>query len=301
MEAKKILELKGHAMAVYAVAQGREPHLVFTASADKFVAEWNLDTGMPEAFSVKVDTAAYSVKYIESKSLLLIGTSAGHLHVIDLHSKQEIRNLALHQKAIFDIAVNEENGQVISLSAEGLMAVWDSTDWSLVLQIPLGQFKLRQGRYNHDYSRFALVSGDGMLRIFETEFFNEIYTIKAHSDGANAVAWHPNGKQLITGGKDAYLRFWDVDNDYQKLKEIPAHNFAIYSIVFSPNGRFCASASRDKTIKIWDANAFDMPLRIDRKSHQAHVNSVNSLYWSPFNSILCSGSDDKALMLWQIS
>jgi len=301
IQVKKIQELKGHAMGIYSISAGSALDTVFTGSADRMVAEWNIKSRLPEAFSVKLDNPVYSVKFFKSKSLLLVGTSTGNLHVIDILQKKELKNFSLHKMAIFDIMVNEANGHVITLGGDGLMAVWDSADWRLLLQLPLSVEKLRKGRFNSDCSKIALGGRDGYLRVFETEFYNEIFSVKAHEDGVNSVAWHPNGKHLISGGKDAYLRIWSVEKGFEMIKEIPAHNFAIYSIAFSPDGKFCATASRDKTIKIWDAETFDMPVRIDRKSHHGHLNSVNDLYWSDSDALLCSVGDDKSLMLWQIS
>jgi len=66
------------------------------------------------------------------------------------------------------------------------------------------------------------------------------------------VRYSPDGKFLLTGGRDAHLNIWQTDS-YELIKSIPAHNWAIYDIVFNPDTTLFATASRDKTIKIWDA------------------------------------------------
>lgn len=287
-------------MGIYTLVRGREKNRILSGAGDKFIAEWNSESLLPESFSVKMEQSVYALKYIAQKELLLIGTSLGNLHVIDLAKKEEIKNLELHQKGIFDLQYHEKHQLAISMGGDGLMAVWDVNTWELKLQFPLCHEKLRKARFNEDQSLLAVACGDGRVRIFETAFFNEIHSIEAHKEGANSVAWHPKKPLLLSGGKDAYLRFWNIDKAFEKVREIPAHNFAIYNIVFSPDGKYCATGSRDKTIKIWDAASFDQPLRIDRKGLQGHSHSVNTLYWSKDDGRLYSGGDDRAIMVWEL-
>ena len=301
VQARKIHEWRNHAQGVYALANGRFPNTILSGSGDRFVAEWNMESLLPEAFSVKMEQSVYAVKCIVEKQMLTVGTSAGNLHVIDLSAKTELKNLELHEKGIFDLVYLRDAELLISFGGDGLMAVWDINSWELKLQFLLGDGKLRRGRLNKDESLLAVACGDGSIRIFETAFFNELYTFEAHESGVNSLAWHPTKPLLISGGKDAHLRFWNTDDGFAEVRSIPAHNFAIYDIVFSPDAQFCATASRDKTIKIWDASSFDKPLRIDRKTHASHSHSVNALLWSDFDGRLYSAGDDRSIMVWELS
>lgn len=301
LKVRKRAELKQHAAAVYCLSSGRSGASVLTGSADHFIAEWDIETGVANAFSVKMESPVFSQLYIAREKKLLVATNDGNLHVIDLEKKEEIKNLELHQKGLFDLKYLEKDRLVISFGGDGLLAVWDAENWELKLQLPLTDDKLRRADLNADESKLAVSAADGRIRIFETGFFNEIANIMAHETGANCVAWHPNGKWLVSGGKDAHIRIWDAENEYELLKAIPAHNFAVYDLVFSPDGKYCASASRDKTIKIWDAESFGMPYRIERRTHQSHTHSVNALYWDETTNLLCSGGDDRALMIWELS
>lgn len=300
IQASKIAQLSGHAMGVYVLAPGNKPETVFSGAGDKFVAEWNLQTLQPEKFSVKMEQTVYALCHIREQHLLLIGDAAGGLHVINLAEKKELRHLVAHQKGLFDIRFNPSNGHVYTLGGDGVFSVWESKDWSLLIQLPLGDFKLRKAALSQDCSQLAVACGDGMVRVFETTFYNETVTIQAHEQGANAVAWHPLKPVLISGGKDAWLRFWNTDSDFKLQLEIPAHNFAIYSIVFSPDGQLCATAGRDKTIKIWKSDFAEKPLRIDRRGFEGHTHSVNALYWSDYESILVSAGDDRSIQFWKV-
>jgi WD repeat-containing protein 61 len=144
-----------------------------------------------------------------------------------------------------------------------------------------------------------LACGDGSIRVFDTNNIIEKYKLTGHKKSVYSVAFHPQKNILVSGGYDAYLRFWNGEKHFEQIQNIPAHNYAIYDIQFNETGDICATASRDKTIKIWDAENFLMPLRLDRKNYNGHINSVNKLLWFK-NDLLISSGDDQSIIIWKV-
>jgi len=297
---KKVAQLSAHSGPIYTLEKGNEAHTFFSGSGDKFVAEWNLETLSPEKFAVKLESTIYSICNIPSKKILVVGLSNGDLHVIDLVNKKEIKHFTLHKDGVFDIKYLEATNSLFVLSAEGLLSVWDADTLDLLRKIELSDQKLRSIDFNQDQTSAAIACGDGSIRILDTKTLNETHRLQGHEKNVNVVAFHPNGRFLLSGGRDAHLRFWQIEEDYKLVRSIPAHNFAIYSIVFNKNATLCATASRDKTLKIWDANTFDVLDRLDKKSHNAHINSVNKALWHPYKDYLISASDDRSIMIWDV-
>lgn len=292
-------KLTGHAAPIYALEKGRKPNTIFSGGGDNIVAEWNIETMEPEKFQVKLNFTVYSICHIPEKNLLLIGNAVGGIHVIDLEQKAEIRYFTVQKKSIFSLKYSSITGHFYALSAGGVMTVWQLDGFKLLRTLPLCDGKLRDLAFNEGHKLIAIACGDARIRIFDTEFYNELYTLEGHELSVNAVAFHPSKKLLISGGRDAYIRFYNVENGFELVRSIPAHNFAIYSLAFSPDGKYMASASRDKTLKIWSATDFDTPVRLDYKN-EGHRHSVNALFWSDFEDTLISTGDDKTLRTWKI-
>src|SRR6185436_7610401 len=103
MTIKKIHQYTGHEGPVYALEQASDENKFFSGSGDKIVAEWNLQNGEKAKALVNVGAIIYAIKYIREKNWLLIGTSVGRIHVVDLATRNEIRNIAHHPSQIFDI------------------------------------------------------------------------------------------------------------------------------------------------------------------------------------------------------
>ncbi|MEZ4722471.1 MAG: hypothetical protein R2813_11420 [Flavobacteriales bacterium] len=297
MKAKRLKTYQAHSGSLYALAEGRTNGTFFSGGADKVVAEWSLAKAEPNEFAIRTDHTIYSLLNLHSQTLL-IGTIVGGIHVIDLVEKREVRHLKLHDKGIFYFVSLREKQQVIACSADGSISVWNTLDWSLERHIRLSHEKIRRAAFNAEISVAAIACGDGTIQLLRTDHWEVTESIKAHEDGANSVAFLPDGT-LLSGGKDALLKQWDPTS-MVLLQAIPAHNFAIYDIVRLGDSELIATVSRDKTVKLWHPQDMQNPLRLDRKTHQAHLNSVNAGLWLETEQILLTCGDDRTIIAWAV-
>jgi WD repeat-containing protein 61 len=288
LKVNKAFQLTGHNAGIYALSAGRSAHTVLTGSGDNMVAEWDLRDPQVLPFAIRLETTVYALQHVGNDQLA-IGQGRGGIHIIDLGSKQEVRHLALHKKAVFDLYFLREKNMLLSFSADGTFAVWDSNSYELLRHIPLGDLKMRR----------ASSDNDGRLRVFETEMFNEVATFDAHEKSSNISLFSADDRQLISGGWDGHLRLWNAAGKFEMMTEIPAHNYAIYDIAFSPDKTMFATASRDKTVKIWDAKTLKPLARLDVKAG-GHSHSVNALHWNTETGLLVSSGDDRRLIGWRI-
>jgi WD repeat-containing protein 61 len=302
IEIEKSKQFEGHNGAIYTLEPAYEKHLFFSGSSDNLVVEWDMKDQQQNKVAAKVPAKAMALKYLPEINVLLIGQSLGGIHVIDLNKNEEIKLLQLHRQSIYDIQYLPEKECFWVLAGDGAISVWSINDFSLITTLKLCDKKIRSIDFNSVLKEASIGCGDGSIRIFDFETFEEKKILKGHIDdfSVNTVRYHPNGKYLLSGSRDAYLNVWDIENDYALIHHIPAHNYAIYSIVFSPDNFFFATGSRDKTIKIWNAENFELLLRIDKTQHEGHKHSVNKLLWSDFKNYLISTGDDKAIMVWKI-
>lgn len=299
-EVKKIALLTGHAGAVYTFAKGISPNTVLSGSGDKMLAQWDLTSAVADKFAVKMPAIVYSALVIEEKNQLLIGTASGSLHVVDLTTKTEIKYLTLNYGGIFTIVYVKSLNSILISTVNGFLIQLDATSFDLKREMHISKLKLRSIQADEISDRLYLCDGTGELHVFQLSSLTLIKSFQAHVQSCNVVKLHPNGKYILTGGKDAHLNIFDL-NTFELIKSIPAHNFAIYDICFLEGTNYFATASRDKTIKLWDAESIEFLLRINKETHQSHTHSVNTLYWDKGCKRLVSAGDDRAIMVWCLS
>lgn len=68
---------------------------------------------------------------------------------------------------------------------------------------------------------FVSVGWDGWLKIWNLNYSLR-YAFKAHESNINAVAISPNGKLIVTGGKDKKVYIWDITDLKKPLHEFEA-------------------------------------------------------------------------------
>lgn len=291
---QKQKEIKGHSGAVYCCLVTND--FIYSGSADHYVTRWNIETGEQDKFAIKFEHSIYALELIDD-TILVVGLSSGGLHFFDLIARKEIKFFTQHTKAIFAIKYNSHKNQLYVTDADGNFSVWNSLNYALMIYLPLDCGKVRKIALSQYGEITALACQDGNIRIIETEYFNEIKTIKAHKDGVTAVLFHPlNLNLLISGGKDALIKVWNW-NEEEIVETIVAHNFAVYDFIPLKSGQLFASASRDKTIKIWNSTDFSFVQRLDLKNG-GHRHSVNRVAVITDNKFV-SCSDDSRLIIWE--
>jgi len=304
IDVKHIATLTGHSGCVYAMDKGISEHTVYTGGSDRFIALWNLETLQAEKFAASLPAPIYTICHIPEKNILLAGTTTGSIHILDLEKKEEIKMLQHHLAPVFDIKYSLKTNCFYTAGGDGNLAVCSLETLSLIKMKKLSKEKVRSIDFNYTTSEIAVALGDSIVLIFDLHTLEYKKDFIAHQleekiIGANVVRYSPDGKFLLTGGRDAHLKIWQVGN-YELVKSIPAHNWAIYDIVFNPDATLFATASRDKTIKIWDAKTYQLLKRITKENFEAHTHSVNKLIWSTYNNYLVSVGDDRMVMVREV-
>lgn len=291
----KLKEFSGHGAGIYSLAF--DGQFIYSASADNYVARWNIESGEQDRFAIKFDFPVYSIALLKQNNFLAVGLSSGDLHLFDLTDRVELKFYKQHTKALFCIAENSVKQQFYTADADGNLSIWDSTSFELLLYLPLDAGKIRRIAVDAFGNHFALACQDGTLRIFETSFFNEIHTFQGHEGGTTAIVFNPlNENEIFSGGKDAHICLWDWREE-RLLKSIPAHNFIVYDLKINPSGNLLISGSRDKTVKVWNLSDLSIHQRLDlkQKGHRHSVNALQIINETTF----ASASDDKRIICWQ--
>lgn len=302
LHVERVADLKGLEGSVYTLEQAELPERILSGSSDNMVVEWNLQTMRPEMAVATLPSRAYAIRYVKQFDMLVVGNLTGGIHVIDLVQKKELRLMQLHDKTIFDLQYDESRNRLYSLSADGSFAVWQIPDFKLIHHHQLTTQKVRTLAFRPGMNEAAIGCGDGSIRIMNTDTLEEMTRLDGHEKdhSVNALAYSPNGKHLLSGGRDARLNYWDLREGYDLSMRIPAHNYAIYSIVFHPTLPLFATGSMDKTIRIWKQEAMRPKVTIDLE-RGGHTNSVNKLLWIPFENLLVSTGDDRSIKVWKIT
>ena len=145
----------------------------------------------------------------------------------------------------------------------------------------------------------ALISSDPDLRGWEYDYLYAKFTrnqvnFVGHHQTVFCVAFSPDGKRIVSGGRDNRIRIWNVEQQVEMLC-LDQHKDWVYSVAFSRDGKHIASGSYDKTVKLWDAASGEAKLTC-----QEHDDAVSCVAFSPDGELIVSSSLDKTIKVWSI-
>ncbi|KAK2749143.1 hypothetical protein FQN57_006758 [Myotisia sp. PD_48] len=102
----------------------------------------------------------------------------------------------------------------------------------------------------------VVISGyeDRYIRFFDANSGQCTYTMLAHPSAISSISQSPDGRELVSAGHDASLRFWSLEKR-SCTQEITSHRLmrgeGVCSVMWSQDGRFVASGGGDGVVKVF--------------------------------------------------
>jgi WD40 repeat protein len=127
---------------------------------------------------------------------------------------------------------------------QGEVLVWDTGTRRLLTRRPFPQLLLGLN-FSADGRWLAACGGnltEGVVQVWGTEKWEPRLQVRGHAGNANAAAFSPDGKRLLTGGGDGALKVWDTAGG-QELLTLRGHRRSVTAVAFSPNGQSLLSAT----------------------------------------------------------
>lgn len=137
---------------------------------------------------------------------------------------------------------------------------------------------------------------NGVLRVWNVETGETIWTWEGHDGKITGIAHSSNGEQIVSSGEDGTVRLWNTSSGD------PGHVFKpddgeIECVAFSPNGSWIASGDENGVLMLWDpVNLISGPVFAN-----GHDDTVNCITFSPDGNHLASAGSDNTVRIWDIN
>lgn len=297
MQVTQIARFALHKSAVYALTEGTDYFSFLSAGSEGLVLAWNINDPSHATALAKVSSQVFALLLLPERNILVIGTMAGAIHVIDLQLKQEIHYITYHEQSIFDI--KHYKSSVLIASKDGKLSVWSADDFSLQRVMTLSSLSLRMIDINFAENEIAVASSDNTVYLVDALQWKVKGVLEGPSNSVFCVSYIPQNHRLLAGSRDAQLYAYD-GNQLSLMKQIKAHLYTVNHLQLVAGDEFIASASRDKSVRIWNSNTLELVKSIDHLKYNGHTKSVNRLLWMPEQQVLLSASDDSTILAWSI-
>jgi WD40 repeat protein len=288
----------GHKDCIYTLEGSQFDNIFFSGSGDGMVVSWDLKTPDSGQLIAKLPNSIYGLHYLKDQNLLAVGHNYDGIHLLDWQNKKEVSSLNFTDAAIFDIKSSNET--LFVGDAKGDLSILSINPLKVIKKIKVSDKSIRTIAINKNASEIAIGDSNHEIKVFDLDSLALKYSLKGHQNSVFTLQYSPDFQLLISAGRDAHLKIWDVKAGYLLIEDIAAHLYAINSIAFSPDGKHFVTCSMDKSIKVWDAARFKLLKVIDKSRHAGHGTSVNKVLWSREEDLLVSASDDRTISIWNL-
>jgi WD40 repeat protein len=153
-----------------------------------------------------------------------------------------------HDGPITWTAFAPDGRTLISAGKDGVCKLWD---------LPEG--KERRRVTAHDSGVRVLASAgktlatagfDGIIRLWDADG-NKLHDLPGHKGGVAPLFFAPKSGQLLSGGADGCVRFWNAATGEQ-ARQLEASKDWITHLSLSPDEKTLATGGNDWTVRLWD-------------------------------------------------
>jgi WD40 repeat protein len=139
-----------------------------------------------------------------------------------------------------------------------------------------------------DMRTLLVMSGD-VLSLIDKES-EEL--IAQFGTSVKSCAWSPDGKRIVTGGRDGEVIIWGAESG-EELRRLKGHNREVNSCAWSSDGKRIVTGGLDREAIIWDAESGEVLRRL-----KGHNSWINSCAWSPDGKRIVTGGRDGEVIIW---
>lgn len=207
---------------------------------------------------------------------LLTSNWSGALQLFGLPDLKSVREYRGHASMAGGIAflnhppsISDSGIDFISGGGDGEILLWNINQPTPLHSVQPHTQRVFKTAVHPSQKYFAATSFDSTwsLSTFETQ--QTILQQPGHSANLMACAFHPDGSLIVTGGRDAVGRIWDLRSG-RTIMVLEGHGGDVLSAEWSPvSGVEALTGSGDGTIRVWDLRN----VRI-KSTVPAHTNGV---------------------------
>jgi WD40 repeat protein/serine/threonine protein kinase len=299
-----------HPYSVNAVAYSPDGKLIVTGCGDlKTAGEarlWDAASGKPVGPVLVHKGTVNAVAFSPDGKTILTGSAERMARLWDAATGKECVPPMDHPKGVvYAVAFSPDGKSILTGCADGKARVWDAATGqpiAIVLDHPARVNAVAFGPGGKtivtgcDVNPGAKLSDqlNGEARLWDAVNGKLLRTLP-HRRPVLAVAFSPDGQQILTGADDNKARLWDTISG-KPLGDPFSHLRAVQAVAFSHDGKRVLTGGWDSSARVWDIDT-GRPLG----APLSHTRTVVAVGFSPDDTtIVTAGADHKA-RIWRLS
>ena len=252
--------------------------------------------------------AIRSVAYVADSKLIATAGEDGVIRLWNGTTGKPLEEITGHQAPI-GLLASGPNRMLIAAGDDKQVLAWDANPaWSLIATLgppPENVLDLSKSIFNNRVLSLAFSpdgkllatgggepsrSGELFLWNVETKAVAKQF-VDAHSDTVFGLDFSRDGKYLVSGAADKFVKQFDVESG-KLVRSFEGHTHHVLGVTWKGDGSRIASAGADNAIKVWNVETGEQ-----HRTIQNYAKQVTAIHYIGASDNLISGSGDKTVKM----
>ena len=286
--------LRGHTNEVTDLAFSPDGRMLATASKDRTIRLWNLESRINTGTFSGHGSGALAVAFSPDGKLLASGGYDKMVRLWNIDRGVESLTLEGHTHFVDAVEFSPDGLTLASASYDGTIRLWDVGSGSEIRVLKGHEGGVTCVAFLPGGKRLVSGSVDHTLREWDIEKATELRKFTGHADWVEEIALSAHGSSLASASRDGRILIWDLVSG-RRIRDLPGHTSEVMSLAFGRKGTILASGGNDTMIRLWDTRTGRL-----LRTLPGHQGSVKAVGFGPDGRTMATGSFDSTLRLWQV-
>ncbi|MDB9315488.1 serine/threonine protein kinase [Spirulina sp. CS-785/01] len=289
-----IQHLEDHTSFVNDVVISPDGNWLISASADKTLKIWDINTGELKK-TLDGHTSFVDEVVISPDGGTLVSISADKtVRIWDFPAGTARHVLEGHSGFIHSVAIASDGQTLVTGSADKTIQVWNLDTGENLYTLTGHSGFVNAVKISADSQILASCSNDKTIKIWNLATGEALRTIEGHEGFVNDLAISSDGTLLVSASADHTVRLWQVETG-KELYKLTGHENTVEKVKINETGQVVFSSSQDQTIRLWDTKTGKMLQVLENYEHHIDYFAV-----SPDGHFVATGSGGNMIQLWRI-
>jgi WD40 repeat protein len=298
------LTLEGHQEGIWACAVSPDGRRVISASRDRTLRVWDLQTGEALAVLQGHDAEVRGCAWVPDGRRLVSASADGTLRIWDLEAGRALVTLAGHEHRVLACAVTQDGQRIVSASSDRRLRIWDAQSGETQAILAGHGHEVRDCAVTPDGRCVVSVSKDGSLRIWSLQTGEALATLQGSHGCLTSCAMSPDGTRVVVsadgeGRRSSIFLVWSLETR-KIVATFRGHTHLVKACVVTRDGRHVISAAMDQTVRVWELATGREVAKL-QGARFGHTDLVLDFAVTPNGRHVINASWDGSLRVWSLN